>query len=103
MISVVKMSKLVAEEGDINMSEIKREENEFLSHHKMLIDKYFTGSSLLVESRILHGNPASKISEFADSVSADLIIIGNTAKSGFKRVFLGGTSKQYRIMPHALY
>jgi nucleotide-binding universal stress UspA family protein len=93
LLSIVKMSKLVAEEGDINMSEVKREENEFSNHHKMLIDKYFTGSSLLVESRILHGNPASKISDFANSVSGDLIIIGNTSKSGFKRVFLGGTSE----------
>jgi nucleotide-binding universal stress UspA family protein len=93
LLSVVKMSKLVAEEGDISMSEINKEENKYSSHHKLLIDKYFTGSSLLVESKILHGDPASKIVEFANSVSADLIVIGNTGKSGLKRVFLGGTSE----------
>jgi nucleotide-binding universal stress UspA family protein len=93
LLSVVKMSKLVAEEGDISMSEINRKENEYSSHHKLLIDKYFTGSILLVESRILHGDPAAEIVEFANSVSADLIVIGNTGKSGLKRVFLGGTSE----------
>jgi nucleotide-binding universal stress UspA family protein len=93
LVSVVKMSKLVAEEGDLPMSEVKREENEYSNHHKTLIDKYFAGTSLLVESKVLHGDPSSKICDFAHSVSADLIIIGSTSKSGFKRIFLGDTSE----------
>ena len=75
------------------MSEIKEEENELIRHHKMLIDKYFMSTNLLVESKVLHGDPASKICDFADKVSADLIIIANTGKSGIKRVFLGSTSE----------
>jgi nucleotide-binding universal stress UspA family protein len=93
LVSVVKMAKLVAEEGDINLQELKEEEEQFSRHHRMLIDKYYTGFNLLVESKILHGDPASKICEFATSVSADIIIIGNTGKSGLKRVFLGSTSE----------
>ena len=93
LVSVVKISKLVAEEGDFHMSEVKKEEDEFSNRHKMLIDKYFTGTSLLVESKILHGDPSSKICEFAQSISADIIIIGSTSKSGFKRIFLGDTSE----------
>ncbi|HJT47436.1 MAG TPA: universal stress protein [Nitrososphaeraceae archaeon] len=93
IVSVVKMPKVAAEEGDVMMSEIKDEENAFLSHQRMLIDKYFTGTNLLVESEVLHGSPASKISEFAKSVSADLIIIGNKSTSGFKRIFLGSVSE----------
>lgn len=93
LLSVVKMAKLVAEEGDINLQELKKEEEEFSRHHQRLIDKYYTGFNLLVESKILHGDPASKICEFASSVSADIIIIGSTGKSGLKRVFLGSTSE----------
>lgn len=93
IVSVVKMPKLAAEENDVLMSEIKNEENEIIEHHKKLIEKYFLSTNLLVESEVLHGNPASKICEFAKSVSADLIIIANTGKSGFRRVLLGSTSE----------
>jgi nucleotide-binding universal stress UspA family protein len=50
LLSVVKMPKLVAAEGDVSMSDIKNEEDEFSKHHRLLIDKCFTGSSILVES-----------------------------------------------------
>ena len=93
ILSVVKMPKLAAEENDILMSEIKNEENEIIKHHKMLIQKYFISTNLLVESKVLHGDPASKICDFAESISADLIIVANTGKSGIKRVFLGSTSE----------
>ena len=93
LVSIVKVAKLVAEEGDINLQELKEEEEKFSRHHQILIDKYYTGSNLLIESKILHGDPASKICEFASSVSADVIIIGSTGKSGLKRVFLGSTSE----------
>lgn len=93
IVSVVKMPKLTAEEGDISMPDIKKEENEIINHHKMLIEKYFMGTNILVESKVLYGDPASKICSFADLVSADLIIVANTGKSGIKRVFLGSTSE----------
>jgi nucleotide-binding universal stress UspA family protein len=93
LLSVVEMPKLAAEESDISMSDIKNEEDEFSKHHKLLIDKYFTGSSLLVESVVLHGNPASKICSFAESVTADVIIIGSKNKSGFKKIFLESVSQ----------
>jgi len=92
-VSVVKMPVLAAEEGDFLMSEVKREEKELLDHHKLLIDKYFTGSTLLVESQILHGDPANKICDFAASVSADIIIIGSKGLSGIQRLFLGSVSQ----------
>ena len=104
LVSIVKVAKLVAEEGDINLQELKEEEEKFSRHHQILIDKYYTGSNLLIESKILHGDPASKICEFASSVSADVIIIGRTGKSGLKRVFLGKVlPKPSLIMLHALY
>lgn len=94
LVGVVKLMSLAAEEGDISMSEIQKEERELSDHHQMLIDKYFTGSNLLVESKVLHGNPADKICEFAESVGADLIIIGNRGISGIKRALLGSVSEQ---------
>jgi nucleotide-binding universal stress UspA family protein len=42
----------------------------------------------------LHGDPAaSKITEFAKRIGADLIVIGNAGLSGLKRVFLGSVSE----------
>ncbi|WP_409304497.1 universal stress protein [Peribacillus sp. SCS-155] len=47
-----------------------------------------------VEGRfiILEGNPATCIPEYAAHEGADLIIIGNSGKSGLKKLFLGSTS-----------
>lgn len=93
LLSVVKMPNLVATESDVSMKDIKDEEDELSKHHTMLIDKYFTGSSMLVESVVLHGDFASKICNFAESVAADLIIIGGKNESGFKRIFRGSVSQ----------
>jgi hypothetical protein len=67
LVSVIKITNLVGQEGDINVQEIEEEEEELSNHHKMLIDNYYTGSSLLVESKILHGDPPLKICEFTQS------------------------------------
>ena len=91
-LSVIKIANLVGQEGDINMQEIQEEETELSNHNKMLIDNYYSGSSLLISSKILHGDPSFKICEFK-SVSADIIIIGDSGKTGLKRIFLGSTSE----------
>lgn len=41
---------------------------------------------------ILEGNPGDSISEYAKRTGADLIIIGESDKSGFQKFFTGSTS-----------
>jgi nucleotide-binding universal stress UspA family protein len=41
---------------------------------------------------ILEGNPAASICRYAKDIGADLIIIGNSGKSGLKKLFLGSTT-----------
>ena len=62
MLSVVPISALATTEGEFNEQYLKDEEQKLEKLHKRLIDTYFSkDSGLLVESRILHGDPANKI------------------------------------------
>ena len=65
VVSVAEMPGLIAKEDNVSMSEINLKEKAPVGHQKVLIDKFFTRTELLVESAILHGNPASKMAEFA--------------------------------------
>ncbi|RFU70647.1 universal stress protein [Peribacillus saganii] len=42
--------------------------------------------------KILEGNPVESICSFAQQTGADLIIVGNSGKSGLKQLFLGSVS-----------
>ncbi len=56
-----------------------------------LLRQYFVqGSEIPV--MILHGEPADRISEYAEYVSADLILIGSRGHGAVKRAILGSTS-----------
>ncbi|SFB94042.1 Nucleotide-binding universal stress protein, UspA family [Bacillus sp. OV322] len=40
---------------------------------------------------ILEGNPAESISSYAERIGADVIIVGNSGKSGIQKLFTGST------------
>ena len=46
-----------------------------------------------MESKILHGDPASKIVKYADEIDADLIVMGSKGQGKLASVFLGSVSK----------
>lgn len=81
-------------EGEIDMPQIESEEKRIAEYHKKLIEKYFSGSTLLVESKILHGNAANKICEFAKSQRASLVIIGTKGVSDLQTKLLGSVSEK---------
>ena len=92
ILSVIAMPKLVMSEGEINSFTIKDQEQKFLSFQKNLIDKFFTDPRVLVESKVIFGEPAGKICEYAETIHADLIIVGSTGAGRLKR-FLGSVSE----------
>jgi nucleotide-binding universal stress UspA family protein len=93
VISVVALPKLIASEADIGMQDVRISEKEFQEHHKRLIDEYLAGHDLHIESRVLHGDPSSKILSYANEIRADLIVMGSKAYGKVQRFLLGGVSE----------
>jgi len=46
------------------------------------------------DADVLEGAPPDRILEYAEGIGADLIVVGATGRSGFKRLILGGTAEQ---------
>jgi len=94
ILSVVNVPGLFAAEGEVDSSEIDQEENQFLSLHRSLIDKYFNHSAILIESKILHGDPAEKVCEYAETMDADLVLVGTHGKNMLTQAVLGSVSEK---------
>jgi nucleotide-binding universal stress UspA family protein len=93
LISIVGLPKLIASEADIGIQDVRLCEKEFQEHQKRLIDEYLKGHDLHIESRVLHGDPSSKILSYANEIGADLIVMGSKAYGKVHRLLLGGVSE----------
>lgn len=94
LISVVALPKLVASEADVGRDEVSINEKIFSEHQKKLIDQYLRRRNLHIETRVLHGDPSSKIINYANDVGADLIVMGSKTYTRIQRFFLGGISER---------
>ncbi|TSA16958.1 MAG: universal stress protein [Nitrosopumilales archaeon] len=83
-----------ASEGELDVGQIEAEEKEVAEYQKKLIDTCFSGSTLLVESAILHGNPAKKICEFANRTNASIVVIGTRGFGKLQSKLLGSVSEK---------
>ena len=93
-LSVVHVPSFVTTEGEMDTEYLSEQEKEYQDLHNRLIDDYFKGNkATLVESKILHGDPAKKIVKFADEIDADLIVMGSKGQGKLASVFLGSVSK----------
>lgn len=66
---------------------------------RMLLTIVPSDSEIAYEHHLVHGVPAEAIANFADSVSADLIVIGTHGRTGFKRMMLGSVAEA--VVRHA--
>ncbi|MBI5377589.1 MAG: universal stress protein [Thaumarchaeota archaeon] len=93
IITVIETMDL-ASEGEIDVGKIEVEEKEIAECQKKLIDTCFSGSTLLIESKILHGNPAKKICEFANRTNASIVVIGTRGLGKLQSKLLGSVSEK---------
>jgi len=91
VLTVIETPELAAA-GELDAAQMEEEENKISKYHKKLIDMHFSGSTLLVESVILHGNPAKKICEFAKKVDASIVVIGTMGHGKIQSKLLGSVS-----------
>lgn len=66
---------------------------------RMLLTIVPTDSSIAYEHHLVHGAPAEAISNFADSVGADLIVLGTHGRTGFNRMMMGSVAEA--VVRHA--
>ena len=53
-----------------------------------------TDAGVGCDTDILEGAPPDRILDYADEIDADVIVVGATGRSGFKRLILGGTAER---------
>jgi len=63
------------------------------------VEKIGKAAGVEVESRVLKGNPAEKIVNFAEDNNIDMIIVGSLGKSRYERIVLGSVSE--KVVRHA--
>ena len=91
ILTVIETPELAAA-GELDSAQMDEEEKKTSEYQKRLIDTNFSGSTLLVESIILHGDPVKKICEFADKVHASLVVIGTRGHGKIQSKLLGSVS-----------
>lgn len=57
-------------------------------------DEVATAAGLECHSIVAEGPPPDRILEAVDEIGADVVVVGATGRSGFKRLILGGTAER---------
>lgn len=69
-----------------------REERAILDSLELLVHQTFGADSDKIDVKILHGDPAERLSEYADYSNCDLIIVGSRRQGAFKAAVRGSVS-----------
>lgn len=94
LLSVVPVPSMAASEGEIDEGYLNEREKEFQKLHNELIDSHFKpDAGILVESRVLHGDPGDKIVKCGDEIGADMIIVGTRGRGRLASALLGSVSQ----------
>ena len=71
---------------------VTKEERKSHDTIEEMVDKEFGDIAQKVEIKILHGDPAERIVEYAEFCNSDLIVLGSRGQGALKRALLGSVS-----------
>ena len=74
-------------------------EENLIQHTESNVKRILSEHQIEGSFEVLEGNAADRICEYAEEIGADIIVVGNSSKSGLEKFFLGSTSTS--IAKHA--
>lgn len=80
------------EANDVDGFPSNQQERKTLDDIKELLHDEFGNDSERIEVKILHGDPAERISEYANYLNCDLIIVGSRSQGALRKALLGSVS-----------
>jgi nucleotide-binding universal stress UspA family protein len=94
--------------GQHKVQSVKDAEHEVCKHVGALVDQYVASGGVLAMDRVAvyvtTGLAAERLVSLADSVDADLIVVGTHGRSGVKRLLLGSVAEEVvRRAPCGVY
>lgn len=92
ILSVIDIAKFIASVGELNYNSIMGEEKGLEKYLQNLV-KNTAKNDTKIEFRIMQGDPASKICEFAKELGASLVVIGTRGLGKIKSKLLGSVSE----------
>ncbi|MGI0078977.1 MAG: universal stress protein [Nitrososphaerales archaeon] len=78
--------------NELDGSPANQEERDTLDKLKELIHESFGSAAESIEVKILHGDPAERITEYAEYSDSDLIIMGSRGQGALKKALVGSVS-----------
>ena len=69
-----------------------KEERSMLDSLALLVHQAFGSSGDKVEVKILHGDPAERLAEYANYSNCDMIVVGSRGQGPFRAALLGSVS-----------
>ncbi len=93
LVTVIDVASIAGTE--FGTSSIAMLEKSVSEYHKSLIQEYFSSiPNILVESKILYGDPANEICKLVDDIHADMVVIGSRDKGRLRSMLLGSVSEK---------
>ena len=68
------------------------QEQSLIDRIKELVHSEFGSGEEKIEIKILHGDPAERISEYAEFLNCDLVMVGSRGQGALKKALLGSVS-----------
>lgn len=82
---------------NIDLDELMKEEDQEVLAPAV---QFLAESGISYETHIIHGDPASNITQYAKKHNYDVIVVGNTGKGVIKEALLGSVSHQVAHSAH---
>lgn len=94
LLHVVPVHYAVGDYDQIDFQMLETEEKEVAEKELSALSKALAAKKIAVKAEIRHGRPATEITNAAEELDADLIVISTHGRTGWQRAFLGSTTEE---------